>query len=1231
MAALQTEDSLPGGLRFLTLRHAYQVAQSRRANTSSQTILPSKSKAKQSIERIAQGAVDSTIDSTRPQGDVAATATTDGGLEENLQEGVESGLEPLEDGHQKLYSYFPPRLDGGEQEITVTQNISTKPEPDGRPRQSLKSKITRKSIIVEAPQFSLPEGCVHSVNPPPGGTATAETLPHMVFTDPHLPWERRIKNQDDPTRRERVPWLALLVFDQEELRIPDENLQGDSSLFRDTSLAKDSQGKPTEICQSPVFTLPLTGSDVQALRSQGSIASPIPKADTNDPETRTTAIFLQPALFTKLVTTYEKQSKATGDGAQIFTVVSPRKEQTTADTSRFRHFAHVRHVKTGGMAASALYTEGLFSVILSHRVGPLSKDHKTPTVAHLVSLEGWDDMTLPISSSVRFVAISSLYSWTYTTIPTSGYTSLEEEIRRLEDNIDVLRAPSSTIESMKKRQNNPKLSSKLAKRISDGYMMQRHRTRTGEVTVSFFRAALVPIIPAEPKWSSMSHCGSDLQILDRDTGMMDITYSAAWHLGKAMGMADAAFVAALSRLRNSVHNISLDGAKRDKLTQSNAYKSKREVLQSLKESIVTLNSIQHPLDTGDSILPGSGSASFKTVATPLQKLAKPSVDLAVDDAIIREKSEQRAARHIRQLAGTKGKDGKVYKEGQIVYGELNRCVSPEWKIILGWIRDRMFLFGLPPQYLIADPSYAPAESIRFFHIDPNWVDAFLDGALSLGSHIERDDDYIRRCIKGAINAHLNTVDPATGYRPQIPSYGMLLRSSIVSRFPDLKVEAPIPADAPEPDRAPILRQEIIGDGLLLCLFDRVPLADDSMPVLSFTQPPHQQTFAFGDTLTPDALRIEYKRTYTVKKSSYDFEGRIVERRIHQRDEASGRPSGAEPPIFLWGEQGDARFILADIWASDVIDVLRNEMPSDFTDTHMTSAVAAFQLGTPIYRFVIGDTKSLDSLIPSEDALKKPRGLRLLEAMGSSGGQQLQRSMVTDTAFSLKVVGKKPAPFSIRDSGPFSFLFPAPPLRALPPHFCRPAHVHARAKAVRPPSPVSTIKRRQLTTGIKSEGATRASFGCSLGTIGGLQGQIQAGEHPQDLVFGVRRIDDATVPKNYWIKKISISVPRGPHMKNGSVQTLMDEYNGPGPVMLSNLRFNVLAENTDDRLILNIIPRSTTAEEKGVHADRVKECGFLLPLVDVHDARGVITIDYREDWAEPPQYFERSFTVNLMPS
>lgn len=1177
MASLQTEDTLPGGLRFLTLQHAYKVAKARAkaecAGAASFDIV--------SKSVVAAAAAEEAVPDTGPEDD-----DTDA-------ECNKSGLQPLHDGYQKLYSYFPPRLDGGKQTITATQTIyaSSATEEQGR---ELKPAPTTKEFLVQAPQFSLPDDCVLSVNPAPGGLAAAETLPHIVFNDPHLPWERRIE-KDDATRRERMPWLALLVFGLDELQLPSELLQGENSPFMVTSLAKDDQGKSTTIKQSSDLTMTLSGADVEALNKQGSIISPIPQPD--DSKKKTAALFLKPKLFQQLVTTYEQRETTTYEGKKLV-LSAPKEGQTAADISRFKYFAHVRHVKTAGMTTSARYKDGLFSVIMSHRAGPLSADQKMPAMVHLVSLEGWKDMVFPLSSAAQYVAISSLYSWTYTVLPTGGI-SLEAEFENLKNDLRLLRAPQTLIDKMEATKENESLSTKLGKRMKEGYTMQRHRTRTGEVTSSFFRAALIPVAPGEPAWTAMSRCGSDLQILDRDTGMMDITYSAAWQLGKSLAIADAAFTTALTRLWNSLHGICLDGAKREVLSETNAYKSRKDVLRSLKTSILTLSNLQRV-----STQERQGEQSLLQ-ETPIARrpLTEEAARLAIDDAIMLEKSEKQAKRHIRRIAGAKDDNGQEYPDGQRLYNELNGSVSAEWKIILGWIMDRMYLFGIPPPYLVADPSFLPQESIRFFHVDANWLDALIDGALSLGSHMGVRDDYIRRRIKGAINTYLETIDPATGYTPQIPSYGMILRSDLVSRFPDLKVEAPIPEDAPEAGRAPILRQEIIGEGLLLCLFDRVPGKDSEMPVLALTQPPHQQTFALGRGLTPDRLDIRYKRTYTVEKDGYDYTSTLLERATERCYESSGCPTDMEsgPPLFMWGAENDARFLLAGVWAQDVVAVLRDKMPDDFIDTAMTSAVTAFQLGMPIYRFCIGDTSSLKSLEPDAKLPPRQKGFQLLGLMQRGSEVAVQEAALTAQA------PHHPLPLIALES-----LDSSPP-----PHF------QFTPTLLQTPSTIQTLPRAE--TGA----ATGAKFAYAIHAIGAPYGPLQTGQGPLDLVFTIKRSDSDFLQKVYKLQRITLKIPRGKKRDNGTVN-LLDNYQGPGPTMLSNLRFNVFAESTADTMFLQLQPRSKKALKEGVLIDRVRECGFILPLVNVHNFDRLVTVECTEEWADPPSTIPRSFTIQLKP-
>lgn len=48
------------------------------------------------------------------------------------------------------------------------------------------------------------------------------------------------------------------------------------------------------------------------------------------------------------------------------------------------------------------------------------------------------------------------------------------------------------------------------------------------------------------------------------------------------------------------------------------------------------------------------------------------------------------------------------------------------------------LSGIPYRYLLADPGLLPNESIRFFYLDKNWINAFLCGAFSIGHTVQAD-------------------------------------------------------------------------------------------------------------------------------------------------------------------------------------------------------------------------------------------------------------------------------------------------------------------------------------------------------------------------------------------------------------------------------------------------------------------------------------------------------------
>jgi hypothetical protein len=116
--------------------------------------------------------------------------------------------------------------------------------------------------------------------------------------------------------------------------------------------------------------------------------------------------------------------------------------------------------------------------------------------------------------------------------------------------------------------------------------------------------------------------------------------------------------------------------------------------------------------------------------------------------------------------------------------------------IVEWLRALRRLNGVPLGYLVPDTDMLPPESLRFFAVDADWLDALCDGALSLRDSGAADSQLRRRALQLATAGE----DLLTGF---------LLRSVAVWRWPKIEIQAftgddrkpaePLREDRPAPD------------------------------------------------------------------------------------------------------------------------------------------------------------------------------------------------------------------------------------------------------------------------------------------------------------------------------------------------------------------------------------------------------------------------------------------------
>lgn len=156
------------------------------------------------------------------------------------------------------------------------------------------------------------------------------------------------------------------------------------------------------------------------------------------------------------------------------------------------------------------------------------------------------------------------------------------------------------------------------------------------------------------------------------------------------------------------------------------------------------------------------------------------------------------------------------------------------------------LEAVPFNYLVPDETLLPVESIRFFYVDRNWLDALVDGALSVGTVNSADREQLAS-LHTVIRAEVDTAERMVRLKdadlPSVdasgrpigvagPMTGFLLRSKLVSGWPGLHVRAYSKDSRPDDqtlpdmdtsqDRVRLLRMERLAPAVLLVLFDGVP-------------------------------------------------------------------------------------------------------------------------------------------------------------------------------------------------------------------------------------------------------------------------------------------------------------------------------------------------------------------------------------------------------------------------
>jgi hypothetical protein len=123
--------------------------------------------------------------------------------------------------------------------------------------------------------------------------------------------------------------------------------------------------------------------------------------------------------------------------------------------------------------------------------------------------------------------------------------------------------------------------------------------------------------------------------------------------------------------------------------------------------------------------------------------------------------------------------------------------------ITEWLSRLLLLYDVPIEYLLPTDRLLPPENIRLFHVDPSWLEALADGALSIGAarltrydrgpdgrHREREalrrmTTQYRRLQRNEVLGGAQDLDDP---RNRQPISGFVLRSDLLRTFPGVAIE-----------------------------------------------------------------------------------------------------------------------------------------------------------------------------------------------------------------------------------------------------------------------------------------------------------------------------------------------------------------------------------------------------------------------------------------------------------
>lgn len=480
----------------------------------------------------------------------------------------------------QFIDYRKPKLEAGEYEFSTQHRYQGEGEDD----------TAKLHVIVSGERTRIDDSQIFGRYPPPGESGDfADTLPHIAFTKGTLPWIRSAYDVDDETSQGETevhePWLFVMVLNDNDFEagrardfkpcalhelnngayFPSAQL---NALRNDKTLTKAQKTMSSVVIKKPLFNDLLlnnkaTHNDKDQLehlahirRRWQAVGSPVNQSAAFVSTLNNLAASADQSNMPSVLSAFNIPSTA-----KAFSVVSEGKTWLIQDAVKGDCLLDVVSDDGSTVAIQMMTLARELSVLMANRFGQNAASSKSSgrNMALVVSLEQYlteDSLNaidaLSDDAALRFIVLTS---WEFDCVPKP--IGFEQRSKKL------------TVNALKYADHDINLvadNGDFGAKFHAGMVPLPHTLRNNDRGLSWYRGPLVPTVQDDSVWKSvqlsqqaLGQEGEALVATDADKflryhpsdGMLDVSYAAAYELGRVLSLKQTEFLKNLQQYKKS--------------------------------------------------------------------------------------------------------------------------------------------------------------------------------------------------------------------------------------------------------------------------------------------------------------------------------------------------------------------------------------------------------------------------------------------------------------------------------------------------------------------------------------------------------------------------------------------------------------------------------------------------------------------------------------------------------